>query len=153
MAMILRVIPNSLYEKLEENNFLEKEFSSNEADHIGSLLKEIPSTLKQKARAILECILQDHSFGWNTETLEVTNGSETIEGSDISKLIHSLVLQSQKFLYLKGADRFAELLMKSRVPTHLFQIPSYTPQVSTPIKETRNKSNWVHFEDKYTLDG
>lgn len=150
--MILRVIPNSLYESLNENKLLQKEFPSCDKDCIETLIQEVPKTLKPKARAILELIQEDDTLGWNTITREVTIGQETLHGSDIVKLIHALVLQSQKFLYLKGADQFAESLLKSSVPSHLYQIPNYHPQI-TPAKQTNSKHSWIRFEDKFTLNG
>jgi len=97
MAMILRVIPNSLYEKLEKSDLLWKEFPSPKEDCMESLLQEVPTTLKSKARQILEAIKVDKTIGWNSNTKEVTIETEVINGSDISKLVHTLVMQSQKY--------------------------------------------------------
>jgi hypothetical protein len=143
MAQILRVIPNSLYERLQGNGILRAEFPSKSDETHDDLLNNIPITLRDRARKILELIQKIGKLSWNAAG-ELIVDRNAIKGSDIRSLLNNLVHQSDQLYNCTGHQEFVDYL--KRIPSDTYTLPKYKPQ-NGPKKKTDFR--WTTFEERF----
>jgi hypothetical protein len=150
MTTILRVIPNSLYERLFDDGYIEDTYPSEKQNDLDLLVKNIPLTLRDRAKNILKELRQVISFSWTADGQLVTN-KETIQNSNISDLLKHLVFQSNKLYSLPGSQQF--LLAVSNIPCNLYKLPPTIESCTPDITAKSSEDSWINFDDKFNLNG
>jgi hypothetical protein len=150
MTTILRVIPNSLYERLFEDGYIEDSYPSEKQNDVDLLVQNIPITLRDRAKNILKELRQVVNFSWTADGQLVAN-KESIKKSNISDLVKHLVFQSDKLYSLPGSQQF--LLAVSKIPCNLYKLPlsNYSTRPDNPAKGLED--SWINFDDKFNLNG
>lgn len=105
MANFVRIIPNSVWEDLEEKGLLKNAFPHDAPSKKQMLLNKFPQTLHHSVEEVLD------KLTWN-DKFEIVKNSKPILGTDIVELITSYILKSKKFNKLKGRAQFLKILNK-----------------------------------------
>jgi hypothetical protein len=144
MASILRVIPNALYEKLIADGIIQKEFSTKSDEIEQLLIKNIPITLHDRAKDIIDIIKKCSSIHWN-DKFEVIKDNNTIPFSDMRDLLKYLVLQQSSFYDLPGSTEIRDLLLECNEQQFICKLPPNIKVTST--SDISHHCNWKSFEE------
>jgi hypothetical protein len=148
MTTILRVIPNSVYERLLEDGSLETTYPKEKADSYNKLVENVPIALRDRARNILNALVSVKNFSW-CEDFKLCVNNSMLENSSIVDLVTHLVMQSERLYKLEGSSQFVSAL--KHIPPQLYTLP---PAItSTSVQQVGSgyapHSAWVRFEDKF----
>lgn len=92
MASFVRIIPNSLWEELEEKGLLKNSFPNSEPSAKEALLSKFPHSLKDS----VEKLLASHpNIKWNTD-LQLVYNSVPVIGSNIVDLLTNYIVKSTR---------------------------------------------------------
>jgi hypothetical protein len=150
MTTILRVIPNSLYKRLFDDGYIEDAYPSEKKNDLDLLVKNIPLTLRDRAKNILKELRQVINFSWTADGQLVAN-KETVKNSNISDLLKHLVFQSNKLFSLPGSQQF--LLAVSNIPCNLYKLPLPNESSMPDVTAKGLEDSWINFDDKFNLNG
>lgn len=103
MANFVRIVPNSLWEDLEEKGLLAKAFPNNKVSKKEVLLEKIPQTLQNSAENLV------NNLEWN-DKFELVYKHRPIPKSNVAELLTQFILKSKKFFLLRGSDEFLKVL-------------------------------------------
>lgn len=106
MANYCRIIPNSLWEELEQKGLFENAFPSQAPTKKQLLLAKFPQSLHNSVEDLLKKFGQDYDWNDNFELLYKYN---LIPESNIVELYTNYILKSKKFEFLKGSEYFPKL--------------------------------------------
>jgi hypothetical protein len=148
MTTILRVIPNSVYERLLEDGSLETIYPKEKTDSYKKLVENIPTALRDRARNILSALASVKNFSW-LQDFQVCVNNSILENSSIVDLVTHLVMQSDRLYKLEGSSQFVSAL--KQIPPQLYTLP--LANISTSVQQVGSgylsHSAWVRFEDKF----
>jgi len=116
MATIVHMIPNVLYEQLKDQGILDRTFPSERKTSIELVTENLPSTLRDKATAILRQFTTAGKITWNTAS-EIIINSKVYPNSNIMALISAFVHRSSKFYNLQASNQLFDII-KTTVPSH-----------------------------------
>lgn len=127
MANFVHVIPNQLWEELNEKGLLDGAFPDSKPSKLEHLLSNVPFTLKDQIETLA------HKIDWNSK-FELIIDSVPIHGSNIISLLTKYLTKSKQFDYLKGSDTLKALLEPSTKAINPSE-PSLIQQPGKPIKK------------------
>jgi hypothetical protein len=102
-----------------------------------SILMSFPKNIKQKAKAILEHIMNSKCLEWNDKG-EISINNKTISNSHITDLI-KCSLYPYKNIIPEGYDQFISELNSSNIPKTLIQIGQGLPPPGVPSENPSSK--------------
>jgi len=147
MATIVHMIPKELYEQLKDQELPDTKFPSEQKTRIELVIENLPSTLRDKATAILRPLTTDRKLTWNTLG-EIQINSKVYPNINITALISALVHGSSNFYNLQASDQLLAII-KTTVPSHLYsesvKVTQDAPQKSQVGK---GKTEWITFEER-----
>jgi hypothetical protein len=150
MTTILRVIPNSLYERLFEDGYLEDTYPSEKPNDVDLLVKNVPVTLRDRAKNILQHLKHVKNFSWTADG-ELVFERDKHHNSNISDLVKHLVFQSEKLFSLPGSKPF--LFAVSKIPCNLYKLPLSNKTATSVHKTDQLEDSWVNFDDRFKING
>jgi hypothetical protein len=175
MAYFVRVIPNRLYNKLQEDGMLDDKahFPQTEKNPVDTLVSSLPDGIQTQARHILSELVQlKSSFTWDEKGQFSYNG-KWIEGSNLPQILSGFVLEERGVKLLQGWEKFREALGDANIDigtlsdTNLedkaidiaveeLEVEKEPDIVYAPLGRgkssiIKNRFQWIRFEDKFDL--
>jgi hypothetical protein len=175
MAYFVRVIPNRLYNKLQEDGMLDDEahFPQTEKNPVDTLVSSLPDGIQTQARQILTELVQLKSpFTWD-EKGQFSYNSKWIVGSNLSQILSGFVLEERGVKLLEGWENFREALSDANIDLGTLSDTNledkaidiaveelevekepeivYAPLVGGKSSQIKNQCRWIRFEDKFDL--
>jgi len=174
--MILRVVPNSVYEQLIQTGLLDKngKGESGESKKLSEVLQHIPETLRSKGQELLDFLIKT-GVSWNSSGCVYYNNNE-IPDSNIRQLIENIVFGRESYWNLPGSEEIRNLVIAQGPRGNSIILPprgtnqgsnseivkrESNPQKSEPRKSNEEKkenaveedapTRWIPFKKKYTL--
>jgi len=141
----VHMIPNELYERLRDQGVLDNEFPSEKKTPVELVIEDLPSTLQDRGKAILDKLCKEGDFKWNSSG-EIQITGKLYPNSDITKLLSTLVHESPKF-YLQTGNREFLQAVRANVPIQLFSEPQ-KPRKDAP-QDGKGQCRWTRFEEKF----
>jgi hypothetical protein len=150
MTTILRVIPNSLYERIFEDGYLEDTYPCEKPNDVDLLVKNIPVTLRGRAKTILQHLKDVENFSWTGDG-QVVCEQNKLRNFNLSDLVKHLVFQSTKLFNLPGSQQF--LLAVSKIPCNLYKLPLSNKSTTSVHKADELEESWISFDDRFKING
>jgi len=169
MATILRVVPESIYEKIVAAGFLEETFKIKDSA-VETALSHIPETLRPKGRELIEFLIK-HGVSWDNSGSVCIN-HENIYNTNIHDMTKSILFGQSNFWSLSGSTEIARLLDTKPLNGNSIVLPlgdqndqaeqkiessgekeDYQKSDTSTVnkKEKNPKNHWITFEEKYSL--
>ena len=107
------------------------------------ILSSIPVSYRNKARTLLNCIINSSQLTWNKRG-EIMQGEQTVHGSHIIDLLKYTLYPYKHFMPV-GFDQFNSTLQAINIPRSLIQQSGcgVLPPPGVPGIGVKNNSKWV----------
>lgn len=141
MANFCRVLPNHVWEELEQRGLLNNAFPSQIPTKKQALLSKFPQSIQHSVEKLLANLTND--IDWN-DNFELVYKSVTIPQSNIVDLLTNFLLKSKKFEFLKGSEFFPKLEdIRFGEP----EISVETLNSDNEPSEIKSALKWINFEN------
>lgn len=141
MTHFLRVIPNYIYEDLEERGLLVDYFPDEKKSSVDKFVENYSVSLRPAIKSFLDKLVQTRRFSWNDENEIIIDGSHVWRESNLFELLQSLILESNSIFKQQYGQEFIDFLLVSNI-----EIPhGISIQVG---KGTINKSELMSSEEE-----
>ena len=131
MANFVRVIPNILWEELNDKGLLDSSFPNSKPSKFEDLLSKFPHSLQQRAEEFLQ---NNPSIDWNSE-FEFIYQNKPIRFSNIVDLLVSYFTKSKHFSEAIGNKELESILNKTQEnPTPKLNQQKVAEELTIPNK-------------------